>query len=134
MIESYLENAVSFSGLPLEKLRSLPYGVYVLDKDWNYLCVSDYVPKNLGISEQLEGQNMWVRFPALKTDMAFMTLKKNSELGLKSNFTTTSPLTSQKLHIVSFVLQDCYVVFSLKQSDKTDLIDELRQAMAKKNS
>jgi hypothetical protein len=130
MIESYLDNAVVFAGLPLNKLRGLPFGVYVLDKEWNYLLVSDYVPKNLGIDEKLEGQNMWTRFPALKTDMAFLALKNNCEAGVKTNFTTTSPLTSQRLQVVSYMLQDCYVVFAVKLSDKNDLINELRQAMA----
>jgi hypothetical protein len=56
----------------------------------------------------LIGQNMWERFPKLAADPNFITLRKNLEDNIATNFRTVSPLTSLRLNISGFRLEDCY--------------------------
>ena len=66
-----------FSELPLNDFNSFKFSVYVLDKDWNYLFVNEFVKNNLGIrASDLTGKNMWVEFKELAIDPSFILLKK----------------------------------------------------------
>lgn len=56
---------------------------------------------------------MWNRFAALGTDVAFTQMKLNIEKGINVNFVTTSPLTSKRLNIKGYVLNDCDVFKAL---------------------
>src|SRR4051812_36828343 len=113
MLQKFLHNIKQYKDIPVDKLKKLSFSVYIIDKNWNYLFVNDFVPLNLGLNENLEGKNMWQRFPALLADEAFIKLKLNSEAGISSKITLTSPLTSQRINIVSYILDDCFVFYSV---------------------
>ena len=121
-----------FSDLTLEHFNSLKFSVYVLDFNWNYLFVNDFVKQNLvEKAEDLVGKNMWAEFPELAVDPSFILLKKNTEKGLDTNIVTTSPINSQRLNIVGKPLKDCYFFFSTILPNKDELINELRGQLEK---
>jgi hypothetical protein len=123
-----------FSNLPLDRLNTLKFSVYIIDFDWNYLFVNDFAKNNLGDRGQdLVGKNMWEVFSELQKDPGFNLLKKNAENGITSNMIVTSPVTRQRLNITGFPLEDCYYFTSSILPDKDNLIDELRNELAKKN-
>ena len=124
----------AFADLPLEHFNSLKFSVYILDYEWNYLFVNDFVKQNLDkTSEEFIGKNMWDLFAELSADPSFMQLKNNTEKGLVSNFITISPLTSQRLNIMGYPLVDCFFFTSSILPKKEDLINELREALLKNN-
>ena len=109
------------------------YSVYVLDLNWNYIYINNFVEQNLGVTKsELIGKNMWDHFSILGADAYFRELKENSEKGKITNMITTSPLNSQRLHITGYPLKDCYVFFSSVLPKKEDLIDDLRKQLVKK--
>lgn len=119
-----------FSELPLNDFNSFKFSVYVLDKDWNYLFVNEFVKNNLGIrASDLTGKNMWVEFKELAIDPSFILLKKNTEKGLDTNIITNSPINLQRLNIVGHPLKDCYFFSASILPKKEDLIDELRREL-----
>ncbi len=122
-----------FSELDLEAFRDLKYSVYVIDHNWNYLFVNDYVERNLGDrGKDLVGKNMWQSFVELASDPAFLRMKMEIEKGLPVNFITNSPITSQRLNIVGYPLADCYLFYTSQLPKKEDLMHELRSVMEKK--
>jgi hypothetical protein len=123
-----------FSEIPLEKLNTFKFSVYIIDFDWNYLFVNEFAKNNLrDRGKDLIGKNMWEVFGELQTDPGFNLLKKNSENGIVSNMIVTSPVTGQRLNITGFPLDDCYYFTSSILPDKDNLIDELRSELLKKN-
>jgi len=125
-----LSKYTQFSELPLDEFDFFKFSVYVIDFNWNYLFVNDFVRKNLGDkANNLTGKNMWQEFKELATDPSFILLKKNSEKGLNTNVITKSPINSQRLNIVGYPLKDCYFFFSSILPDKDVLIDELRKEL-----
>ncbi|HEX6224737.1 MAG TPA: hypothetical protein VFZ52_10015 [Chryseolinea sp.] len=123
-----------FSDLPLDRLNTVKFSVYIIDFNWNYLFVNDFAKNNLrDRGTNLVGMNMWDVFHELRTDPGFNLLKKNSEKGITSNIILTSPVTGQRLNITGFPLEDCYYFTSSILPDKGNLIDELRNELAKKN-
>lgn len=124
----------TFAELPLQHLDELKFSVYVLDFDWNYLFINDFVKKNLGDrGNNLIGENMWVRFPELANDSSFMLLKRNMENGIVSYFQTTSPINAQRLKITGYPLEDCYYFTSSILPNKFELMLELRNELTKKS-
>ena len=110
-----------FSELPLEQFNNYKISVYVIDKNWNYLFVNDFVKKNLGKKgEDLIAKNMWEEFKELSTNPSFLSLKKNSENGLPTNIFTTSVLcetndTNPATGFIRFGLYNwIYGLFSLR--------------------
>jgi hypothetical protein len=123
-----------FSEIPLDRLDTFKFSVYIIDFNWNYLFVNVFAKNNLGErGRDLVGKNMWDEFKELRTDPGFTQLKKNSENGITSNMIVTSPVTGQRLNITGFPLEDCYYFTSSILPDKDNLIDELRNELAKKN-
>jgi hypothetical protein len=123
-----------FSEIPLEKLNTFKFSVYIIDFNWNYLFVNEFAINNLQKrGRDLIGKNMWEVFSELQADPGFSLLKKNSEKGITSNMIVTSPVTRQRLNITGFPLEDCYYFTSSILPDKDNLIDELRNELAKKN-
>ena len=121
-----------FSQLPLEEFNTFKFSVYIIDLDWNYIFVNDFVKKNLGErAETLVGKNMWQEFKELVNDPSFILLRKNTEKGLVTNIVTTSPINSQRLNIIGRPLKDCYFFASSILPKKEDLIDELRNQLKK---
>lgn len=123
-------NYSSFSDLPLKDFDTLKFSVYVLDFNWNYLFINDFVKRNLGSkADNLVGKNMWQEFEELAIDPAFAMMKKNAEKGLKINIVTTSPINSQRLNIIGHKLEDCWLFSASILPDKDELLDELRSVL-----
>ena len=94
-----------FSEIPLDKLNTFKFSVYILDFSWNYLFVNDFAKNNLGArGRDLIGKNMWDVFSELQKDPGFTLLKKNTENGITSNMIVTSPVTRQRLNITGLLL------------------------------
>jgi hypothetical protein len=122
-----------FSELPFEKFNTLKFSVYIIDFNWNYLFVNDFVKQNLGDrASNLIGKNMWEEFKVLAADPSFQLLKKNTERGVSSNIIVTSPIDGKRLNITGYSLQDCYYFSSSILPDKDNLIDELRNELGKR--
>ena len=120
----------AFSELPLKEFDGFKFSVYALDLNWNYLFVIEFVERNLGAKgRNLIGKNMWEEFKELATDPSFILLKKNSEKRLTTNIITTSPINSQRLNIIGYILKDCFLFTSSILPKKEDLIDELRKEL-----
>lgn len=122
-----------FSELPLDKFNNLKFFVYIIDFNWDYLFVNDFVKNQLGErGRDLVGKNMWVEFPELAEDPSFKFLKSNTEKGITTNMTVTSPVHGKRLNIAGYSLEDCYYFSASILPDKENLIDELRNELAKK--
>ena len=122
-----------FAELPLEKLNTLTFSIYLIDFDWNYLFVNDFSKKNLGTrGEDLIGKNIWTEFPELAADSSFNELRKKLEKKVVANLITISPINSQRLNIVGYPLEDCYYFSASILPDKGDLMQELRNELNKK--
>jgi len=122
-----------FAELPLEKLNTLTFSIYLIDFDWNYLFVNDFSKKNLGTrGEDLIGKNIWTEFPELAADSSFNELRKKLEKRVVANLITISPINSQRLNIVGYPLEDCYYFSASILPDKGDLMQELRNELNKK--
>ena len=118
--------------LDLESFNKLRFGVYVIDFDWNYIFVNDFVRTNLGEqASDLKGKNMWKTFTALAEDFAFVQLKHDAEKGKVVDFITTSPITRQRMNIRGYSIKDCYLFYSSILPNKDELMNELRDSMLK---
>lgn len=125
-----LTKYTTFAELPLETFNGFNYGVYVLDKNWNYLFVNDFVVSNLGErGHDLMGKNMWSNFKELAANPDFMKMKENSERGDSSNFITVSPLTRQRMNISGQPLKDCYYFSASVLPTKEEIISDLRRQL-----
>ena len=123
-----------FEELPLEKFNQFRFSVYVLDFNWNYLFINDFVSRNLKErANGLIGRNMWEAFPELASDPVFQQIKVSMEKMIPININTTSPLTSQRLNISGYPMDDCYYFTSSVIPDKEELINELRDELSKKH-
>ena len=99
----------SFKELPLHEYHALNFSVYVLDFNWNYLYVNNFVLNKLELEDDsLTGVNMWERFPALAADPYFMLMRTKMQKNVPVNIVTTSPLNAKRLNIVGQSLSDCY--------------------------
>lgn len=99
----------NFEELPLDQINKLNFSVYLIDFGWNYLFVNNFVRKNLGErADGLIGRNMWEAFPELAADPTFTQLRQNMERNVPTNLITVSPVTSQRINISGFRLEDCY--------------------------
>jgi hypothetical protein len=128
-----IANYQRLSQLPLHEFDRFKFSVYILDFEWNYLFVNQFVKLNLGSrAADLVGKNMWLEFPELKVDPNFKLLKKNLENGIVTNLTTTSPINSQRLNISGYRLEDCYYCTSSILPNKQDLMEELRREISRK--
>lgn len=122
-----------FAELPFERFNALRFSVYILDFNWNYLFVNNFVKNNLGVrGGDLIGRNMWETFEELANDPSFQHLKKNTENGIASNMIVTSPVNGKRINIAGYALTDCYYFSVSILPDKDDLIDELRNELGKR--
>lgn len=122
-----------FEELPLTRFNELNFSIYIIDFEWNYMFVNDFVKKNLGArAENLIGKNMWEAFPELAADPSFQQMKRNTEKRVVTNLTVISPVNSQRINIVGYPLEDCFYFSSSILPDKNDLLQELRNELGKK--
>ena len=123
-----------FEELPLDKFNQFRFSVYVLDFNWNYLFVNDFVSSNLGDrGKELLGKNMWQTFTELAADPVFQQIRASMERKIPININTISPITSQRLNISGYPMEDCYYFTSSVIPDKEELINELREELLKKH-
>src|SRR3989337_404389 len=88
-----------FSELPFDKFNKLKFSIYIIDFNWNYLFVNDFVKINLGErGSNLVGKGMWTEFKELAADPSFKYLKQNMEKGIVSNINVISPINGKRLH------------------------------------
>jgi hypothetical protein len=121
-----------FSELPFQEFNNQKFSIYIIDFNWNYLFVNDFVKKNLGSrGENLLGKNMWEEFPELAKDSVFNMLKSNLDRGITTNLVTTSPINGQRLNISGYALDDCFFFSSSIMPDKSDLLNEIRNELKK---
>jgi hypothetical protein len=122
-----------FDELPLTRLNELNFSIYILDFNWNYMFVNEFVKKNIGSrAENLVGKNMWTVFPELAADPSFQQMKRNAEKRVLTNVTVISPINSQRINIIGYPLDDCFYFSSSILPDKNDLLQELRNELGKK--
>ncbi len=122
-----------FEELPLDKLNALKFSVYLLDFNWNYMFINDFVKSNIKErANDLIGKNIWEEFPELLHDTPFAMMREKMERKIPYNFETTSPVTRQRLSITSFPLEDCYYFTASILPDKQELLNEIRNELRKK--
>jgi hypothetical protein len=132
MIPFQISSYKRFSELPLEEFQARGFSIYVLDFQWNYLFINDFVKHNLGTrSDGLIGKNMWTHFPALKYDPFFTEFRAKMEKNRAFNGVSVSPLTGQRLSICGLALEDCYYCTSSIIPNKEELISDLRRQLVK---
>lgn len=135
MHKLFIPGETRFAEVNTEQFNGLKYATYILDFDWNYLFVNDYVSKNLGArGRDLVGKNMWSAFTELAKEPAFMRMKTDIEKGIPVNFNTNSPLTGQRLNIVGYPLKDCFFFYASQLPKKEDLMHELRMELEKEKA
>lgn len=133
MDKLHIPRDISYTELDLGEFNKLKYGIYLIDFNWNYIFVNDFVRANLGERGQgLAGKNMWATFTELAEDFTFTQLKQDAEKGLPVNFITTSPITRQRVSVKGYSLKDCYLFYSSILPQKEDLLNELRNSMKEK--
>lgn len=123
----------AFHELPFDKFNTFKFSVYILDFQWNYLFINDYVKNNLGErANDLIGKSMWLTFPELASDPVFAQIREKMERRIAVNVETNSPLTSKRLHITGYALEDCYFFTSSILPDKEELLNEIRMQLSKR--
>lgn len=123
----------AFYELPLDKFDTFKFSVYILDFQWNYLFINDFVKNNLGErANDLIGKSMWLTFPELASDPVFAQIREKMERRIAVNVETNSPLTSKRLHITGYALEDCYFFTSSILPDKEELLNEIRMQLSKR--
>ena len=79
-----IANYGEYSELPFDLFNQFNFSIYVIDRNWNYLFVNDFVGKNLGEKgADLIGKNMWEQFPELALDPSFSLLQKKYRKRIK---------------------------------------------------
>jgi hypothetical protein len=132
MLNFPIDRFQTFADLPLEDFNRLRFSVYIIDFDWNYLFVNDFVQGNLGEKgKNLVGKNMWRTFTQLASDPVFQKLKANMDKRIITNIVTTSPLNFQRLNIIGYPLQDCFYFSSTILPDKDSLLNEIREELVR---
>jgi hypothetical protein len=122
----------SFSDLPLEDFNKLKFSVYIIDFNWNYLFVNDFVRENLGAKgENLVGKNMWETFEELAADPVFQKMKANMDQRIVTNIVTTSPLNFKRLNIIGYPLSDCFYFSASILPNKDSLMTEIRKELVR---
>ena len=120
----------NFSELPLDDFNELQFSIYIIDFNWNYLFVNSFVKKNLAErGNDLIGKNMWVEFPELARDSAFLQLREKMDRRIMATYQTTSPITSQRLSITGYPLEDCFYFSSSILPDRQELLNDLRKQL-----
>ena len=76
---------------------------------------------------------MWETFSELKSDPVFQYIKASIEKKVPININTVSPITSKRLNISGYPMEDCFYFTSSVIPDKEELINELRDELARKN-
>jgi hypothetical protein len=123
----------TFAELPLDKFNTFKFSVYILDFNWNYLFVNDFVKQNLSHrAEDLIGKNMWTAFPELASDATFSQLKDKIDRRIACNFETNSPVNGKRLYITGYPLDDCFYFTSSILPDKQELLNELRAQLTRR--
>src|SRR5687768_4911095 len=96
-----------FQELPFKLFHEQRFGIYILDFEWNYLFVNSFACENLNLeAKDLIGNNMWQIFPAYKDDPIFAKMRKDVESGRAVDVITVSPVTHQRVNILSHKLGD----------------------------
>jgi len=115
-------------------MNELKFSVYILDFNWNFLFINQFVHNNLGKrAENAIGSNLWTTLPEIASDPIFKIMKKSIENGAVVNHTTISPINNQRVSVVGYALEDCYYFTSSILPNKQTLIDDLRSELSKKN-
>jgi hypothetical protein len=128
-----ISNYKQFSEVPLDQLRDLNFAVYITDFNWDYLFVNTFAVKNVGPrAANLLGKNMWKAFPELAQDPTFGKLRESMEMMMACQFDTISPVNGKRLYVTGYPLQDCFYFTSSVVPDKQELLNELRQHLAKR--
>jgi hypothetical protein len=128
-----INNYRIFGELPLDKFDSFKFSVYIIDFEWNYLFVNDFVRQNLGPRAQdIIGKNMWKEFPELEKDPVFGQLREKMDSRIPCTVETTSPVNGKRLYITGYPLEDCFYFTSSILPDKQELMNELRSMLGKK--
>jgi hypothetical protein len=128
-----INNYNHFSELPLDVFNTFKFSIYIIDFDWNYLFVNDFVKENLkDRAEGIIGRNMWKTFPELAADSSFGQMREKLEQRISHSFVTTSPLTSHRLYISGYPLNDCFYFSSSILPDKEELLSDIRKELSKR--
>ena len=123
----------TFAELPFDKFDTFRFSVYLLDFNWNYLFVNEFVRKNLGArANNLVGKNMWQQFPELAADPTFGQLRERMERRVTCSFETHSPINGHRLYITGYPLQDCFYFTSSILPDRSELLNEIRKELLKR--
>jgi PAS domain S-box-containing protein len=123
-----------FEELPLDLLDKLKFSIYLIDFNWNFLFVNQFVHHSFGKRvENIIGKNLWDVFPELDGNPLYKMMKKNIENGIVVNQVTNSPVNGQRVNVVGYALEDCYFFSSSVVPDKQDLLQELRKQLGNRN-
>ncbi len=129
-----ITNYREFSDLPLDTLDRLRFSVYILDFEWKFLFLNDFARTYLNKDKKdLVGEVIWDAYPTLLNLPAFRQLKKSAENGAVIRVQTLSPLTSKRLSLTNYKLDDCYYLAASILPDKAQLLDELRDELTRRN-
>lgn len=132
MLSVQITDYKTFSDLPLEQFNSLGYPIFIVDFDWNYLFVNDFVKSQVGDrAGNLAGKNMWTAFKPLATDPVFRRLRSNLDNRIITNIVVTSPLTFQLLNIVGYPLDDCFYFSMTPIPEKNTMADNISSEFVK---
>jgi hypothetical protein len=124
-----------FEELPLEELNKLKFSIYIIDFNWNFLFLNEFVHKIHGKRvKNAIGRNLWDVFPELASNPLYQMMKKNIEKGIVVNQVTHSPVNGLRVNIVGYPLEDSYYFSSSILPNKQDLLQELRAQLHKKNN
>ena len=127
-----ITNYKTFSELPLEQFNSQGYPIFIVDFDWNYLFVNDFVRRQVGDrAGNLKGKNMWIAFKPLTADPVFRRLRSNLDKRIITNIVVTSPMTFQLLNIVGYPLDDCFYFSMTPIPEKNAMADNISSEFVK---
>jgi hypothetical protein len=115
-----------FAELPLDQLGVQESAICIVDFNWKCLFFNRAAYKRVNVSEEMIGKNVWNTFPIHATHPELRVFRRNIERKESANIITTSPLTGHRISIISYVMEDCFLLLSTTMINKEELITDLR--------
>lgn len=126
----------SFKDLPLERLQTRNYSIYIIDYHWEYLFANRYAIASIGGIDPTgkHVKQIWKENPQINFEPIYNVLDKRVAGRESFELKSRSPITRRAIEISGYPLTDCYYFFIHELPDKAKLIDELKTILKRKKT
>lgn len=124
-----------YNDIPLEVLNKLPFSVYLIDYNWNYLFLNTNSRNVFGsLADKLIGRSALEVFSDVKFEPIFDNIQSAVENRSPCDCTVYSPLRGRQVNIKGHPLEDCYYFSTIVLPGKEEVLADLREQLNKGNT